>query len=399
MAQASSTGTSAHQCHGSPPRRSVGPPPRRVAGPRRLRERDRWPCPAPGTGRMLRLEVRHDRSSHDRRRESIRGPGAPGPRARPRPISRRSSNAASELGSEGLWARLHETLRWLDHEIRPHMAWEDRWLYPQLDEIAGTPWATRSARMEHRQIERMIAPSRPIPSAGSATRRRTPAREIVAAPERDPRRHRGARRARGTAPPAAPRATGTERRSTDDAADAPSLHDPIDPAVAAGQLADWGFVAHADLPGRRGRRLPPRRSARPADLPPLRPRAGRPVGHPGGRGTRLADHSVDARTSTSPFSWGTVTIVDRLGVSNEYVVVRWPADVEPGRRHDRRQPSSRRRRSSGVAATRRAGTRPRWTWPRSSVGSCSPLTTSRVRDADGRARPHGPLRRVPHRFA
>jgi iron-sulfur cluster repair protein YtfE (RIC family) len=64
---------------------------------------------------------------------------------------------ASELGSEGLWARLHDTLRWLDREVRPHMAWEDRWLYPQLDEIAETPWATKSARMEHRQIEKMIA--------------------------------------------------------------------------------------------------------------------------------------------------------------------------------------------------------------------------------------------------
>ena len=37
------------------------------------------------------------------------------------------------------------------------MAWEDRWLYPQLDEIAGTPWATKFARVEHRQIEAMIA--------------------------------------------------------------------------------------------------------------------------------------------------------------------------------------------------------------------------------------------------
>jgi len=64
---------------------------------------------------------------------------------------------AAELGSEGLWARLHDTLRWLDHEVRPHIAWEDRWLYPQLDEIAGTPWATKSARVEHRQIETMIA--------------------------------------------------------------------------------------------------------------------------------------------------------------------------------------------------------------------------------------------------
>ncbi len=64
---------------------------------------------------------------------------------------------ASELGPDGLWGRLHETLRWLDRDVRPHMAWEDRWLYPQLDEIAESPWATRSARLEHRQIERMIA--------------------------------------------------------------------------------------------------------------------------------------------------------------------------------------------------------------------------------------------------
>ena len=64
---------------------------------------------------------------------------------------------APELGSEALWARLHDTLRWLDREVRPHMAWEDRWLYPQFDEIAGTPWATRSAHAEHRQIETMIA--------------------------------------------------------------------------------------------------------------------------------------------------------------------------------------------------------------------------------------------------
>jgi iron-sulfur cluster repair protein YtfE (RIC family) len=64
---------------------------------------------------------------------------------------------AADLGSDALWVRLHDTLRWLDHDVRPHMAWEDRWLYPQLDEIAGTPWATRSAHLEHRQIERMIA--------------------------------------------------------------------------------------------------------------------------------------------------------------------------------------------------------------------------------------------------
>ena len=64
---------------------------------------------------------------------------------------------AAGLDSDALWARLHDARHWLDQEVRPHMAWEDRWLYPHLDEIAGTPWATRSAHMEHRQIERMIA--------------------------------------------------------------------------------------------------------------------------------------------------------------------------------------------------------------------------------------------------
>jgi iron-sulfur cluster repair protein YtfE (RIC family) len=64
---------------------------------------------------------------------------------------------APGLGFDALWARLHDILRWLDRDVRPHMAWEDRWLYPQIDAIAGTPWATRSPRLEHRQIETMIA--------------------------------------------------------------------------------------------------------------------------------------------------------------------------------------------------------------------------------------------------
>ena len=62
-----------------------------------------------------------------------------------------------ELTSDQLWARLHHALGWLEHELRPHFAWEDTWLYPQLDLIAGTPWATRGARFEHRQIETLIA--------------------------------------------------------------------------------------------------------------------------------------------------------------------------------------------------------------------------------------------------
>ena len=59
--------------------------------------------------------------------------------------------------SAELWARLHHTIGWLRHELRPHVAWENAWLYPELDAIAGTPWATKLPRFEHRQIEAGIA--------------------------------------------------------------------------------------------------------------------------------------------------------------------------------------------------------------------------------------------------
>ncbi len=62
-----------------------------------------------------------------------------------------------ELTSDQLWARLHHALGWLERELRPHLVWEDTWLYPQLDQLAGTPWATKAARFEHRQIEALIA--------------------------------------------------------------------------------------------------------------------------------------------------------------------------------------------------------------------------------------------------
>lgn len=63
---------------------------------------------------------------------------------------------SNDLTTDQLWARLHATLGWLDRDLRPHLAWEDRWLYPELDGLAGTPWATRSARFDHRQIEALI---------------------------------------------------------------------------------------------------------------------------------------------------------------------------------------------------------------------------------------------------
>ena len=100
---------------------------------------------------------------------------------------------------------------------------------------------------------------------------------------------------------------------------APSLHDPIDPAVAAGRLADWGFLAHADLPDGEGdayllvalRDRPTYRHFDPERIDLWVTRSG--------RGTRLQIDRSTPRPRPA-FSWGTIAIVDRLGVSNEYVV-------------------------------------------------------------------------------
>ena len=103
------------------------------------------------------------------------------------------------------------------------------------------------------------------------------------------------------------------------AAGAPLLHDPIDPAIAASRLADWGFLAHADFPDGAGdayllvalRDQPTLRHFDPERIDLWVTRSG--------RGTKLQiDHSTPDLDLV--FSWGTVAIVDRLAVSNEYVV-------------------------------------------------------------------------------
>jgi hemerythrin-like domain-containing protein len=48
-----------------------------------------------------------------------------------------------------------DVLRWLDGTLEPHIAWEEAWLYPEIDTRVGTPWATRSARFDHQQLREM----------------------------------------------------------------------------------------------------------------------------------------------------------------------------------------------------------------------------------------------------
>jgi hemerythrin-like domain-containing protein len=52
---------------------------------------------------------------------------------------------------------IRAVLAWSRDTLEPHIAWEESWLYPQIDRLTGTPWATRSARFDHRQIRALAA--------------------------------------------------------------------------------------------------------------------------------------------------------------------------------------------------------------------------------------------------
>lgn len=61
-------------------------------------------------------------------------------------------SAAHEVGH-----RVRVVLDWYGHHLEEHLAWEDAWLSPQLDRMAGTPWVSRLMRFEHGQIRSAFA--------------------------------------------------------------------------------------------------------------------------------------------------------------------------------------------------------------------------------------------------
>jgi hypothetical protein len=97
-----------------------------------------------------------------------------------------------------------------------------------------------------------------------------------------------------------------------------ALREPIDPGVAAAKLADWGFLAHPDLPDGSGdayllvalRDVPTLRHFDPERVAVWVSR--------GSRGLRL-EITRTSRPLDVDYSWGTVAITDRLDISNEYV--------------------------------------------------------------------------------
>lgn len=51
---------------------------------------------------------------------------------------------------------LHRVLVWLEHDHEGHVAWEETWLFPEVESRAGSPWATRSMRFGHDQVRAAV---------------------------------------------------------------------------------------------------------------------------------------------------------------------------------------------------------------------------------------------------
>ena len=49
-----------------------------------------------------------------------------------------------------------EVVRWFETVLQPHMAWEEQWLFAQIDARARTPWVTRSIRFDHHQLLALV---------------------------------------------------------------------------------------------------------------------------------------------------------------------------------------------------------------------------------------------------
>ena len=50
-----------------------------------------------------------------------------------------------------------DVLAWAATTLEPHLAWEERWLYPQVEQVTGTQWSTRAARFDHSQLGALVA--------------------------------------------------------------------------------------------------------------------------------------------------------------------------------------------------------------------------------------------------
>jgi hemerythrin-like domain-containing protein len=60
--------------------------------------------------------------------------------------------AVGDVPSVATELAMRDIIAWFDFQVRPHLAWEERWLYPRIEGITGTPWSTRASRFDHGQL-------------------------------------------------------------------------------------------------------------------------------------------------------------------------------------------------------------------------------------------------------
>ena len=60
--------------------------------------------------------------------------------------------AVGDVPTTGTALAIRDIISWFEFQLRPHLAWEESWLFPRIEKITGTPWSTRAARFDHGQL-------------------------------------------------------------------------------------------------------------------------------------------------------------------------------------------------------------------------------------------------------
>src|SRR5262245_65052391 len=60
--------------------------------------------------------------------------------------------AVGDVPSVATALAMRDIISWFEFQLRPHLAWEESWLYPRIERITGTAWSTRAARFDPRQL-------------------------------------------------------------------------------------------------------------------------------------------------------------------------------------------------------------------------------------------------------
>lgn len=118
----------------------VSPPPT-AADHARMSEGASWPAEADVDGSL----AEHLRTEHEPILQEVAALGA-------------LAEEAALLSDEGLREMLRPAVRFLQHELLPHAAAEDRAIYPAVDRLLrSVGGATKTMEMEHRSIESLTA--------------------------------------------------------------------------------------------------------------------------------------------------------------------------------------------------------------------------------------------------